>query len=466
MKKDQTFDWKSLETKLNAGLQQAHNHIQLNDTPFYPLAFHAEMPENYAFENGHLSFRFRDFALSALNNTTLNIPACKDNGQELTVAMQLNDAALKGRYEINAKYAGKITLDTAGNMRELEVVYDPRTSGEAGTSDSDVQPLTQDEIDAMVTQARNQRDPIQGTTHGPALMSTYNEHSESYNTAFVTSARLRELWSAGGATTQMSRDTHDALNNSTIVNSPDKVYANGNTYNYNAASQQTNIAFALKIMSIQANNDGNTALGTKYNNAAKAAASFKETVNQTGDGTQPGHLTGPQVYDKLNDTTLNMIQLSDEQFNNMIDQAYDENSQEGGADVAAMEKGWRILSGDERKMIRERMFLFQEELTAIKSMQPELLWAGDCLANLNGLEAVVTLTYSEQTAAWNVRSSQVTLPGFYIEVDDKNWTGKTAGIVRERLASMHFVKSLLQTKIQSGIQSMLEKAVLQSLLSL
>src|SRR5690242_15348369 len=120
MKKDQTFDWKSLETKLNAGLQQTHNHIQLNDTPFYPLAFHAEMPENYAFENGHLSFRFRDFALSTLHNTTLNIPACKDNGHELTIAMQLNDAALKGRYEINTKYAGKITLDTGGNMRELE----------------------------------------------------------------------------------------------------------------------------------------------------------------------------------------------------------------------------------------------------------------------------------------------------------------------------------------------------------
>lgn len=465
MKKDNTFNWKLLETKLNAGLKQEHNPIQLNDTPFYPLAFHTEMPEHVAFDNGHLSFRFRDFALGALNNTVLNTGACRYNGHSLTIAMRLNDVALKGRYEINTKYAGKITLDTGGNMRELEVKYDPRTSGEAGASDNGVQPLTQAEIDAMVTQARSQRDPIQGTTHGPALMSAYNEHSEAYNTAFVTSANLRTLWSAGGATTQMSRDTHDALNNSTVVNSPDKLYANGFNYNYNAASQQTNVAIALRIMAIQARRDGNTALETKYNDAAKAAASFNETVNQTGsDGTQPAHLTGPQVYDKLNDTTMNMIQLSDEQFTNMIDQAYNEDSNEGGADVAALQNGWRILSGDERRMIREKMFLFQEELTAIKGIQPELLWAGDCHANLKGLEAEVALIYNEQTAAWKVAASQVTLPGFYIEVDDKNWTGKTADIVRERLANMHFVKSLLQNKIQSGIQSMLEKVVLQSLL--
>jgi hypothetical protein len=464
MKKDNTFDWKSLETKLSAGLKQEHNSIRLNDTPFYPLAFHAEMPENVEFENGHLSFRFRDFSLNALNNAALNTSACSNNGNELTIAMRLNDADLKGRYEINTKYAGKITLDTGGNMRELNEAF----AHEAGSADNGVQPMSQPEIDAMVTQARSQRDPIQGTVHGPNLMSAYNEHSESYNTAFVTSANLRTLWAAGGATTQMSRDTNDALNNSTVVNSPDKLYANGLTYNYNAASQQSNVAIALRIMAIQAKREGNTALETKYNDAAKAAASFNETVNQTGsDGTQPAHLNGPQVYDKLNDTTMSMIQLSDEQFNNMIDQATDEDSKEGGAAAAAaVQNGWRILNGDERKMIREKMFLFQEELTVIKDIQPELLWAGDCHADLKELEATITLTYNKDTAAWNVKESQVTLPGFYIEIDDKNWKGKTADIVRERLANMHFVKSLLQNKIQSGIQSILEKVALQSLLPL
>jgi hypothetical protein len=460
MKKNKTFDWQSLETRLSAGLQQEQKSFQLKDTPFYPLAFHADMPENRKYENGHLSFRFRDFTMSALNNLSLNTDACRYTGNQLSISLRLNDAALKARYEINTKYASRITLDTGGNMRDLDESF----AGEGGAADSGVTPLSQAEIDAMVTQARSQREPIQGTLHGPTLMSAYNEHSESYNTAFVTSDRLRTLWAAGGATTQMSRDTHDSLNNNTVVNPPTKLYSNNLTYNGNAASQQANIAIALTIMAKQAKQDGNQALADKYSEAAKAAASFKETVNQTGpDGTQPANLTGNQVYDKLNDSEASMIQLSDIQFKNMIDQATDEDSKDGGADVAAIENGWRILRADERKMIREKMFLFQEEMTVVNGIQPELLWAGDCHAELKGMEATITVTYNKQTAAWTVNHSQVTLPGFYLEVDDADWKGKTADIVRERLATIHFVKSLLQSKIQSGIQSMLEKVIVQCL---
>ncbi|THU38332.1 hypothetical protein FAM09_16790 [Niastella caeni] len=460
MKKDKIFDWQSLETRLSAGLQQEQNSFQLKDTPFYPLAFHAEMPENSEYENGHISFRFKDFTLSALNSLTLNTDACRHTGNELSIALRLNDAALKARYEINTKYASRITLDTGGNMRDL----DATACGEGGADNNGVAPLSQDEIDAMVTQARSHRDSIQETMHGPTLMSAYNEHSESYNSAFVTSERLRKLWAQGGITTQMSRDTHDSLNNNTVVNSATTLYSNKRTYNQNAASQQVNVAFALTIMESQARNDGNTALADKYKAAANAAASFQSTVNQTGDDKkQPANMTGSQVYDTLNNPMMQLVSVSDEQFNNMIDQANDADSKDGGADAVAIENGWRILDADERKMIRERMFLFQEELTAIKGIQPELLWAGDCQADLKGMEATITVTYDTQTAAWTVSHSEVTLPGFYMEVDDATWHGKTANIVRERLANIHFVKSLLQSKIQSGIQSILEKVIVQSL---
>lgn len=460
MKKDKTFDWNSLATRLSAGLQQEQNSLQLKDTPFYPLAFHAEMPQHVEYENGHLSFRFRDLAVHALSDLSLNAGACRHKANELTIAMRLTGAALKGRYEINTKYAGRITLDTGGNMRELDESF----AREAGASDNGVPPLTQAEIDAMVTQARDQREPIQGTVHGPTLMSTYNEHSESYNTAFVTSAELRELWAEGGVTTQMSRDTHEALKSNQVVNDPNKKYANGDTYNLNAGGQQLNVAIALTSMAEQARNDGNPALEKQYNDAAMAAINFNETVNQTGDGTQPASMTGSQVYATLNNTTLSMVRLSVQEFKNRLDQANDEESKEGGADVAAMQNGWKILSGNERKMIRERMFRFRKELAAIKDVQPQLLWAGDCHAELKGMEAMITVKYDKRTAAWKVNNSHVTLPAFYLEVDDAAWSGKAAGIVRERLANMHFVKSLLQTKIQSGIQSILEKAVLRSLL--
>lgn len=459
MKKNKTYDWKSLEANLSAGLEKQHTSIQLQDTPFYPLAFHTEMPENVAFENGHLSFRFKDFTWSALNKISLDADSCKYDGNQINIGMRLDNVALKAKYEINTKYANKITLDTGGNMREL----DESSSREAGASDSGVEPLSPTEIDAMVTQARDQKEPIQGTLHGPTLMSTYNEHTESYNTAFVTSSNLRTLWAAGGSTTQMSRDTHDSLDNNTVVNSPTKVYANGLTYNFNAASQQTNVSIALTMMAIQAKKEGNTALEAKYRDAAKAAAGFKETVNDTGDGTQPANMTGDQVYSQLNDPKASVKQVSDEQFRNMLDQANDEDSKEGGADEEAVQNGWRILRGDERKMIRERMFLFQEELLAIKGIEPELLWAGDCYAELKGTEASITLTYDGQKSVWKVTDSEVRLPGFSIEVDDSFWSGKTADIVRERLANIHFVKSLLQSKIQSSIQNILERVAVQSI---
>jgi hypothetical protein len=459
MKKNKIFNWQLLETCLGAGLTQAHNTIELKDTPFYPLAFHAAMPQNMEYENGHLSFRFRDFTVSDLNNISLITDACRYTGNELSVALCFNAAAVKGRYEINAKYASRITLDTAGNMRDLDESY----ANEGGAAGNGVTPLSQAEIDAMVTQARSQREPIQGTHHGPALMSSYNEHSEAYNSAFVVSEELRKLWARGGVTTQMSRDTHDALNNNTIVNSSTKTYTNGLTYNLNAAQQQLNVALTLTSMAEQAGVEGNEALEKKYNAAALAAASFNETVNQTGNGDEPANMTGSQVYNNLNDPMMSMIHVSAEQFKNMLDQANDEGSKDGGADVAAIENGWKILSGDKRKMIRERMFLFQQELAAIKDIQPALLWTGDCHADLKGMEATITLTYNERTAAWEVHQSQVTLPAFYLEVEDAHWHGKTADIVRERLANIHFVKSLLQNKIQSGMQSILEKVLLQSL---
>lgn len=457
MNKDKIFDWQLFETRLSAGLQQAQNNFHLKDTPFYPLAFHAEMPENVGYENGHLSFRFMDFNLRALNNLSLITDACRYTGDELSIAMRFNNAALSGRYEINSKYASRITLDTGGNMRDLDESY----AQEGGAADSGITPLSQAEIDAMVTQARSQREPIQGTHHGPTLMSTYNEHSESYNSAFVTSKTLRDKWSAGGVTTQMSRDTHDALNNNTVVNPSTKTYANGRTYNRNAGLQQTYVATALNRMANQLE-DGDP-LKARYEAAALAVFTFNENVNQTGDGEQPDNMTGSQVYDKLNDPGVSMVHITAEQYKNMLDQATDEDSKDGGADATATEKGWRILRADERKTIREAMFLFDEEMAAIKEMRPELLWAGDCDAALTGMEATVTLIYNKQAAAWLVSHSQVTLPGFYLEVDDAGWHGKTANIVRERLTNIQFVKSLLQTKIQSGIQGILEKVIVQSL---
>lgn len=463
MKKDKTFDWKALEAKLILGLQQEQGNPLLRDTPFYPLALYADMPEHIGFESGHLSFRFKDFALTSLQDITLDTAACTREDNRMDVAVKLSQLGLQAQYEINARYAHKPGMDTGGNMRPLDE-QSAQVAGAGASLTSGVSPLSPDEVDAMVGQARGQRESIQGTVHGPSLLSTYNTHSESYNSAFVTSANLRTLWAASGATTQMSRDTHDALNNNEVVNSPTKIYANNLTYNLTAANQQANVAIALKMMSIQAKREGNDALAKQYSDAAIASASFKETVNTTGtDGKQPGNMTGNQVYEQLNDQSARMIKLSEDEFNNMLDQSIEEDPNGGGADAEALRNGWRILHNDERRMIREKMFLFEEELLALKNVEPAILWSGDCRAAFSNTEALLTMMYDEQAAAWNVTDATVNLPAFALELDDASWTGKVADVVRERLANVHFVKSLLQNKIQTILQDTIGQAAIKAM---
>jgi hypothetical protein len=458
MKINKTYDWNIIGANLAAYLGNEQKNVQLKDTPFYPLTLHTEMPENTSFENGHLSFRFKDFSLNALNKISLNSHLCSIDGNRINIGIDLNDVTLKARYEINSKYASRINMDTAGNMQEL----DERSAREAGASDNGIEPLSPEEIDAMVEQARDQKTPIMGTINGPELMSMYNENNESYNSVFVISASLRTLWAEGGITTEMSRDTHVALNNDTVVNSPTKKYSNGYTYNINSGRQQLNVAFALDKLAQKALDDGNKILYEKYHKAALDTATFKETTNSTG-GTQPANMTGSQVYATLNDPTKKLIKVSEAQFKNMLDQANDDGSKDGGADEEAVQNGWRVLGNDERKLIRERMFIFHEELMAIKEVNAELLWTGDCYSELKGTQVVITLIYDEQKSAWEINNSEIKLPAFSIEVDDSFWSGKAADLARERLSNMHFVKSLLQGKIESGIQSLLENAIVHVL---
>lgn len=457
MKNNNTHNLNAFTTALIEGLEREQKNTYLKDTPFYPLAFNTIMPKEVDFENGHLSFRFKDFIIEGLHH--FKIKSNDQNENEIKIGLSFNEAKLKATYEINSKYTQKINIDTAGNLQEL----DDSHAKAAGADDEKVAPLTQEEIDEMVTQARAQKKPIQGTYHGPTLMSTYNKHNESYNTAFATFPMLRTLWAKGGITTQMSRDTSSALNNGTVVNSSTKKYANGIGYNYNAAGQQVNISMALGALALDASKKGNKALADKYMAAAMASSSFKENVDATGNGSEPANMTGKQVYATLDDKSAKMKEISPEQYKNMLDQANDESSKDGGADEEALKNGWRVLRNDERKMMRERMFLFQEELMAIKDIKSELLWSGDCIADLQGTEAILTFTFDNAKSDWKLTNTSISLPGFALELDDSFWTGNAAKIVRKRLTSIHFVKSLLKSKVQSSIKNMLEKVATQSI---
>lgn len=452
------INWPSTKENLRKALIEEQKNIQLKDTPFYPLVFHAEMPEESDFENGHLSFRFKDFRLSNLDKCKIKARTTAKDSAEVNINLTFNEAILQAIYEVNSKQIEKNDLDTGGNYRAIN----SRSSMAAGAKDQNVKPLSQKEIDDMVTQARAQKDNINATHHGQGLMTSYDAHKEAYNTAFVTLRMLRDTWSKGGVTTQMSRDTHQALNDGTIVNSKTKKYANGQTYNQNALVRQAAIVGAMYGLATK--EKGNTALADKYDAAARAAIEFKKNVNSTGkDNSQPAHLTGEEVYDRLKDQTISKIEISDAEYKNMINQSLDDYSKDGGADAEALKNGWKILRNEEREMLREYILLFQEEILAQKEIEPALLWSGNCSSPLSGTQANITSSYDEKSKEWKVKDIDVQLPGFALEIDDAHWAGKTADIVRERLANIHFVKSLLKSKIQKSLHIILERAAIQSL---
>lgn len=456
MKKYKNVNWKSLETAMIDGIKNEQNQVSLKDTPFYPLAFHTEMPESAGFDNGHVSFRFHDFNINGLDTLELNSELCKTDKNKLHIVLRWKGVSLKAKYEVKANYASRINIDTGGNMQELDESY----ARAAGGPDNGVPPLSPDEVDTMVTQARNQKDPVSATYHGPTLMSSYYQNNESYNTVFCTSARLRALWSNGGVTTQMSRDTSSALTTNAVINN--NTYSNGSNYNQNAFQQQVNVSLALYVL---ANTyPKGSPQYQKYMAAATDSSSFSTNVQTLGNNSPSiPPMTGPDVYSTLNDQSKTPQEISIDEFINNMNQASGDGSTSAGADEEATKNGWRILSEQERRDIRERMFLFREELMTDKSTHFDLLWSGDCHAELKGAEATMILAYIEEKATWKIIESDVKFPAFAVEVDDTMWTGKVADIVRERLASMHFVKSLLQNKIQSCIQKVTEKVILHSL---
>lgn len=456
MKKHKNINWQSLEAAIINGVKNGQDQVSLKDTPFYPLAFHTEIPQSAGFDNGHISFRFHDFNISGLHTLELKSEFCKTDENKLHVALRWQDISLKAKYEVKASYADRINMDTAGNMQELDASY----AKAAGSADNGVTPLSPTEIDTMVKQARDQKDPVSATHHGPTLMSSYYQNNESYNTVFVTSSRLRALWSNGGVTTQMSRDTSSALSNNSVINN--NTYSNGSNYNQNAFQQQVNVSIALYAL---ANTyPSGSPEYQKYMAAATDSASFSTNVQTLGNSSSNiPPMTGTDVYSTLNDKSQTPQYMSSDEFINNMNQASGDESTSAGAGEEATRKGWKVLSEPERRNIRERMFLFREELMADKNTHFDLLWSGDCHAELNGAEATMVFTYNEEKAAWKVSESDVKFPAFAVEVDDTMWTGKVADIVRERLSSMHFVKSLLQNKIQSGIQKVTEKVILHSL---
>ena len=315
----------------------------------------------------------------------------------------------------------------------------------------------------MIGQAREERESLLKGANGQKLIGRYQEHNEIYNKVFLsdtTGQQARRIWRENGATKEMSLDTHKVLSTSERATTPinprkeSRAYGEkGVSYNENAFRQQlmmvTNSLLADPNANLMAPPDPNS----QYTKASLAAMTFSGAVGETGNSkSEVTELTGDQVHESV-ESAQEPAQATAEELANMLAQGMRDGGQ--AADVATS-NNWRILDEDDRLFVRQLVYTAQKNRAFSESNQSKELWTGGCYAKFAGATATIELARAD--AHWTVKSIDVVLPAFEFDLDDSQWDGEAAQIVRERLAEMSFVRSLLHERIRTGLIEALEDA--------
>lgn len=440
MAHNQTFDTQAFTTALAARMGPG-KALPLRDFTEFPLARNVALPDDMPFDLGHVGMGFHQLALGT------DAPArVSDTSDGVEIAF--GRLSLSGVYRLAAKKAMKIDLDTAGTLLDF-----PEGGPAAGADDADVTPLDPERNAEMLDQARQQRTKLRETPNGQAMVDTFNEHNEAFNTVFVNNGTLRNLWRAGGATQNMALDTSDAVKNDKVVNSSEAKYNNGVadvTYNGNAFVQQINVTLAAILEEgnpMDPNFEPNP--DSPFTKAALAALTFGNAVSQTGNGkSDVTELTASGVYTHV-ESGAKPAPATSEQLTNAIVQGM---SQDGGAAATAeaRERDWPVLDEEDRAHVRRVLYEMTREKFERENAHPVAFWSGACSAVLEGVTATLT------RGSDGTLRAEVTLPAFLVDLDDSRWHGTAAETLRERLRDMYFVRRMMQEGIRTGLRRLIE----------
>ena len=446
----QPQNWQAFESQLRDRLFRVDSPLKLADTPDFPLAFNADTSDRLKFTNANLSIRFESFAVSGFDDVHLDLSNCKRDGKQTRVSLKWGAMSVSGKYVVSAKEISEIALDTAGSMLNFDDNDDRHI--QPGGADG-VTPLDPTTADAMIDQAREQKKRLMDTPNGQKLLEQFNEHNEIYNTVFVASGTARRTWAANGATKDMAVDTHEALPSDKEVNPEGKTYGeDGVTYNQNSFRQQINIVTNSILADPNANLLAPPDPDSPYTKASLAALTFGHGVEETGNSaTKTKPMKGSDVIGAV-DKGSAPKEASVAELQNAMAQGM----QDGGeAAEFAKSKNWRILTEEERQLVRRCHFEAVMRRIEEQEVETATLWAGECHASFEG--ATATIQMIEEENETTIRSIQVTLPAFEFDLDDSFWEGQAAEVVRQRLAEISFVRSLLHQRIQSGLADMVRE---------
>jgi len=459
--KQKKSNWEEIESSIQAAIEASYKQISLSDTPEFPLAFNVDMPPGFRFKNGHLGMKFSGFSLKGHHKIKLNRDETGVSDERLTLRLTFPSIEMLGHYSISSKQVPKIMMDTGGDMMDFndeDNDYLP-----AGAEDAGDEPLTPEQKSAMLDQAREQKKHLRETKNGQNMLETFNQHNEIYNTVFVTSSAARTAWSANGVTKKVALDTHTSLaNNNTVINKKDKEYAPNVTYNSNAFNQQLQIIVNTVAADPDFNPfDPNSKLNpdSQYVKASLAAMTFGFSANDTGnDKSKVTELTSDDVFHNVK-TGKPPKDATIDELKNIVDQGMGA----GGADEKAKHKKWRILDEEDRAKVRRYLYEAMKERLLKSNNKPVPLWSGACRSLFEGTSATVEIGFSHNRKQLKVLNSQITLPAFEIDLDDRQWAGKAGDIVRERISQIFFIRRLLHDKIETGLCKMLEATLPDSI---
>lgn len=143
-----------------------------------------------------------------------------------------------------------------------------------------------------------------------------------------------------------------------------------------------------------------------------------------------------------------------DELSNLLQQG----TQPGGAAAAvAVSRNWRVLDEDDRRLVRRQLFAMARERAEQASASVETLWTGACEAAFGN--AAARMEFAAEGGCLRFASATATLPAFELDLDDSRWDGELAGLVRERLVEIAFLRSLICERIENGLADRLRAAI-------
>ncbi len=426
--------------------------LALADTPAYPLARTVAMPPGHAYATGAVSFRMTDLQVHGLEHLLPAECRVETEGEQVRIRLVLAHLRLLGRYALQVKPDPIIDVDTAGNLMDLPPeACRPMAAGADAGGGGALDPQKEE----WLNQAREQQTKLQQTQNGTELLSLYYEHNDIYDTVFRTNQALIPLWQAGGATREMAGDTSDAVKNDSVVNSADKTYTGGVSYNSNAFAQHLNVASACVWTDPDFDPMTGPPPGSKYWAAAKAALSFGKGVSAATNNTknQVQEMNPSQVHATV-DQTQGLPPVTDAEMQGVVAMGI------GPGGAAAGLPDWIAIDEEDRRRLR---FLFEatmKQKAEDAAIVGQPLFAGSVTADIGRVEATVQLgpAAGPPGQQGQAPAAHVELPAFQLDIDDSAWTGEVAGVARQRLESMYFIRSLLHEALVDRLQQSLPEA--------